>query len=132
VRVLALAVAIALLASACGEEDDRARIRQSELTVTVWPEGRGGRASETWTLRCDPSGGTHPAPEAACRALAANTDALAPVPRDAACTEVYGGPQVARVTGVYRGRGVRSTFERTNGCEIERWDRLASLFGLDS
>jgi hypothetical protein len=45
-----------------------------------------------------------------------------------ACTEIYGGPQVARVRGYCRGAQVRATFNRTNGCQIARWNRVAFLF----
>jgi hypothetical protein len=37
---------------------------------------------------------------------------------------VYGGPATARVTGMWQGRGVDASFERTDGCEIARWNAL--------
>ena len=40
-----------------------------------------------------------------------------------------GGPQVAVVTGTYRGRGVEARFSRTDGCEISRWKSMAPLLG---
>jgi len=46
------------------------------------------------------------------------------------CTEIYGGPQEALVRGVFRGRRVRATFRRRDGCEINRWNRVAFLFGV--
>ncbi|ASN18845.1 serine protease inhibitor [Arthrobacter sp. YN] len=53
-----------------------------------------------------------------------------PEPRpDRICTQQYGGPQVAVVTGWFRGREVNSQFSRTDGCEIARWKTLASLLG---
>ncbi|MGO4146039.1 serine protease inhibitor [Paenarthrobacter sp. YAF11_1] len=53
-----------------------------------------------------------------------------PEPRpDRICTQQYGGPQVAVVTGWFRGRKVNSQFSRTDGCEIARWKTLASLLG---
>ncbi len=45
------------------------------------------------------------------------------------CTQQYGGPQVATVTGWFRGRAVHSRFSRTDGCEIARWRAMAPLFG---
>jgi len=45
------------------------------------------------------------------------------------CTQQYGGPQVAVVTGTFHGRTVHSTFTRTDGCEIARWKALAPLLG---
>ncbi|WP_309075302.1 serine protease inhibitor [Paenarthrobacter sp.] len=53
-----------------------------------------------------------------------------PEPRpDRICTQQYGGPQVAVVTGWFRGREVHSQFSRTDGCEIARWKTLAALLG---
>ena len=45
------------------------------------------------------------------------------------CTQQYGGPQVAVVTGRYLGREVHCEFSRTDGCEIARWRALAPLLG---
>lgn len=45
------------------------------------------------------------------------------------CTQQYGGPQVAVVTGTFYGRQVESVFTRTDGCEISRWDTMAPLLG---
>jgi hypothetical protein len=53
---------------------------------------------------------------------------FAPVPKSAACTLIYGGPQVAEVDGKFRGRKVNARFTRQNGCEIARWNRVRFLF----
>lgn len=45
------------------------------------------------------------------------------------CTQQYGGPQVAVVTGWFLGREVNSQFSRTDGCEIARWRTMAPLLG---
>ena len=101
----------------------------TELTVVVAGTG-GGR--QRYTLTCRPAGGDHPAPDAACRALDALDDPFAPVPADQACTEIYGGPQTASVTGTLRGEPVDAEFDRTNGCQIDRWDAHAALLGAAS
>lgn len=99
------------------------------LTVTV--RDAGGGADGTYEVRCRPGGGSHPDPARACAAVERNTrwgrDAFAPAPRDAVCTLQYGGPATARVTGTWAGRPVDATYDRTNGCEIARWDRLVPL-----
>ncbi len=44
------------------------------------------------------------------------------------CTEQYGGPDVARFTGVLDGNDVDTAIDRTNGCGITEWDAvLAAL-----
>ena len=81
-----------------------------------------------WNLTCDPPGGDHPTPAEACRALAEHgATALPPVAKDRACTQVYGGPETATVSGTWRGATVLSSFKRTNGCEIGRWNALVGL-----
>lgn len=81
----------------------------------------------TFSLTCDPPGGDHPDAADACAELAALEDPFAPVPPNLACTEIYGGPQRAKVTGTYRGEPVTAKFNRTDGCEIARWDAHAEL-----
>ncbi|GAA4663687.1 SSI family serine proteinase inhibitor [Kineococcus glutinatus] len=97
------------------------------LTVSV---SDGGTGTRTWTLTCGPDGapgGDHPDPAGACAALAAVEQPFAPVPPDRMCTQVYGGPETATVTGRWRGQDVQAAFKRTDGCEIARWNRLAAL-----
>jgi len=96
-----------------------------DLQITYWPEGKDGE-SRTAELTCDPTGGTHPDPARACTALDAHPEALHPVPADMACTQIYGGDQVALVEG----NGVHAIFNRSNGCEIERWDALAPVLEI--
>ncbi|MCW2943491.1 MAG: hypothetical protein JWR24_208 [Actinoallomurus sp.] len=87
----------------------------------------------TRTLTCDPVGGDVPRPADACAALAkaaaAKGDPFAPTPKGQMCTQIYGGPEVATVTGTYNGKKVNATFNRKNGCELKRWGDLAPLFG---
>jgi len=97
------------------------------LHIVVWPNGASGTSHE-WTLRCGPVGGTLPRAALACRKLAAVSDPFAPIPPKTPCTMIYGGPQVARVTGRIDGRAIWATVRRRNGCEIDRWNRLAFLF----
>lgn len=100
----------------------------AQLTITV-DDGSG--TVTTYTLRCEPAGGDHPDPVAACAALAAaGPGVFAPPDPDLACTEIYGGPQTATVTGQLDGARVDSTFSRTDGCQIARWDALAIVLGM--
>jgi hypothetical protein len=96
------------------------------LTITVWPQGLEG-PSDRSTLRCGPTGGTLPARIAACRKLDALAAPFKPIPKDAVCTEIYGGPGVARVTGRFRGQRIWAEFRLRNGCEISRWNRVRPL-----
>ncbi len=96
------------------------------LKVTHWPKGADESVRKSWTLRCDPAGGTVAQPRIACSKLADSGRKLfAPVPRSAICTEIYGGPDFARIVGIVDGRRVWATFNLTNGCHIDRWSRFS-------
>jgi hypothetical protein len=99
----------------------------TSLHVTVWPQGVQG-PKRSWTLTCAPAGGTLPHPVTACSRLAKLTRPFRPVPKGTACSAIYGGPQIALVTGRLRGRRVRASFNRHNGCEVDRWNRVRFLF----
>jgi hypothetical protein len=139
-----LAALVALLAVGCGSESndgsgdaggedtgagEAPAATGTELTITVWLQGRDG-ASQELTLTCDPPGGTHPRPEEACLALQADPSALEPLPADSACTQIYGGPEEAEIVGTLDGEQVQATFSRQNGCEIDRWMRMAGILQL--
>ena len=96
-----------------------------ELVITV----RDGSGTSTqWRLSCDPPGGTHPDPALACRVLEQNgASALPAVRKDRMCSQVYGGPETATITGSWHGRPVFSTLSRVNGCETGRWNALVGL-----
>jgi hypothetical protein len=128
VRVVAVFFAAATLAAAAGVD---AATAPTELRIAVWAKGRdAGLAPKRWTLRCEPAGGTLPSAARACARLFANAAAIRPVPPETVCTQIYGGPQEALVSGTLRGRRVWVRFNRRNGCEIARWNRLAPLFPL--
>jgi hypothetical protein len=120
----AVACLLALAAAGCGGGDDDSQDSGApavDLTVTLRPDGPEGPA-QTRTIECDQVG-----PEAAsavCKGLAGvKPEQFEPVPANVACTEIYGGPAVARVHGTLNGKPVDARFELSDGCEIERWDR---------
>jgi Subtilisin inhibitor-like len=98
----------------------------TSLRVTYWESSANASSRVTWTLRCDPPRGSLPRPTRACKKLARGGSRLfAPLQPDAVCTEIYGGPQKARVVGRVNGKRVWATFTRSNGCEIGRWQRIS-------
>jgi hypothetical protein len=106
------------------------RVGGDHLTVTLL--GLSGKPDRvTYQVRCHPDGGDHPDVAGACRALERETrwgkDPFAPVADGTMCTMQYGGQGAAHVTGTWAGRSVKAVFDRTNGCEIARWDRLVPL-----
>ena len=96
------------------------------LRITFWEDSAAPTRSPTWTLRCGPVAGSLPRPARACRRLTqGGVELFAPTPKNVVCTEIYGGPQRARVVGTVNGKRIWATFTRTNGCEISRWQRIA-------
>ncbi|MEV0175032.1 SSI family serine proteinase inhibitor [Streptomyces sp. NPDC050803] len=99
------------------------------LVVTV--KNAGGGADGRFELYCHPGGGDHPDAAGACAALDRGSrwgkDAFAPVPQGSVCTMQYGGPATAHVTGTWAGRPVDARYERGDGCQIARWDRLVPV-----
>ncbi|MFI5121451.1 MAG: hypothetical protein ACHQJ5_01010 [Vicinamibacteria bacterium] len=85
--------------------------------MTLDSDGRGGEPQQTKDLDCSGDG---------CDGIEQSD--FAPVPPGAACTEIYGGPDVATVEGeLDDGTQVRARLVRANGCEIERFDRFSEL-----
>jgi hypothetical protein len=118
--------AVALAAGMTGSAGASPNASPTSLTVTFWSDGAKVSSRRQWTLRCAPPQGTLARPAVACRKLATGgTKLFAPTPKNVACTQIYGGPQVARVVGTVQGRRIWAKLSRTNGCEISRWDRLA-------
>ena len=107
--------------------------------VVVIDRGNGA-PSERYTLTCagdsagdsasdsgGAPGGDHPDASAACAHLQSLAEPFAPIPADAVCTEQYGGPQIAHVTGTWRGQPVDLRLSRVDGCRIAQWDQLGPL-----
>jgi hypothetical protein len=126
---IAVLLAMVALVAGCGSGTEPAAPPTYDLTITYWPAGRGGEPRSA-TLTCPP-GGTHPDPERACDILVSHLNALHPVSRNVACTEIYGGPQVATIAGTIEIEGpLRASFNRSNGCEIARWEALKAVLEL--
>ena len=126
-----LVVALAVAVAACGEGRGSASTGagggfEVSLRIRLDPDGSGPKAARTARLRCPSERRAR-----ACRALRAiPRSTFDPVPPGTACTEQYGGPERARIRGTIRGRAVDGRFERTNGCEIHRYERVRPLLRL--
>lgn len=135
-RAVAVLVLSWLLVACATEGSDRGAgdlLAQLEIEARDDADAEPRRA----TLRCyevQAVGGGYlsndEAARAACRTALepqnANYLAEGP-PEERICTQVYGGPQTARVRGEVRGRPVDVSFERTNGCWISDWERFSAL-----
>jgi hypothetical protein len=136
-RICLIGLVLSVLAAGCGGSERTSKARppgasSTRLTITVWPKGKPG-VRAVYTLACPQGAGSLPSAAAACSKLSRlGARAFAPVPRGVACTEIYGGPQTAQVSGLFRGERISAVFNRVDGCEIARWNRLAFLFPTGS
>jgi hypothetical protein len=121
---LAIVMAGLILLAGCGSEEEGEdgtagpSAPATALTVTLWPQGPDGPMRES-RVKCPGA--------SVCGEL--SPQRLAPVPHDMACTAIYGGPSVARVTGTLRGEPVDERFSLEDGCQIARWERNRGLLG---
>src|SRR5262245_1142702 len=111
-RALLAALALAAVLSASASA---APFSGTSLKITFWADSSKPLDRSLWTLRCNPTVGSFQRPARACtHLLAGGIKLFAPVPASSVCTEIYGGPQKARVVGTVRGQPVLATFTRTN------------------
>lgn len=124
--ITAVALAVAAMSGATPWVSAESAGRPTVLMIEVRDEP--GAQPSKHTLTCRPTGGNHPDADAACRRLNhLPGDPFQPVPPGSICTMIYGGPQRAIVRGIVRGKPVAARFDRTNGCEIGRWDALVPV-----
>ncbi len=108
---------------------------QGNAELAIMVTAAEGAKAVNYTLVCrngvPAAESKHPSAAAACTALKKNAALLSPGPRptDQACTQQYGGPQKATVTGSVDGKAVESKFSRTDGCEIAAWDAAKDVLG---
>ena len=125
-RYLLIAAVCAAAATACGTAAPASSPAPAKVSLDIKVTGGSGSA-EHWTLRCDPVGGSHPHAAAACAVLLKARDPFAPGPRGAMCPMILGSTPVARVTGIYFGKHVDTTFTQ-GGCSGARWTEIGQVF----
>jgi hypothetical protein len=113
--------------AAASTSSSASRAPADDQLVVELDRGEGGEP-ERYTVTCGETvAGDLPDVAAACAHLEGLDDPFVPVRNDATCTQEYGGPQAARVTGRWAGEPVDLQLSRTDGCRISQWDRLGPL-----
>jgi hypothetical protein len=122
-----------LVVAGCGGPSDPATSADVDLAIVA---SNGHGKTERARLRCDGAGQSavgfaNSDVAELCRAAKQLEPFLAskPDPRRA-CTQIYGGPETARITGTVGGREVNRRLDRSDGCGIADWQRAASLIPL--
>jgi len=118
--LIALGLALAISLVLDDEPASEDGVARTDVEVTLDP---GDGPSRSVTLRCDGE-----ADDEACRVLDdLDEDVLDPVPPGRSCTSQFGGPETVTVRGTLRGETVDVRFDRTDGCEIARYERIEPL-----
>src|ERR671915_1350198 len=113
-RTLVVLVAVLVLVAGCGEEEGTGTSDPyARLVVEVDSDGEGGTAPKRTEVDCET------ADSEPCAGLTA--DVFEPTPRGTACTQQFGGPETAKITGTFDGREIDAEYNRADGCEIARW-----------
>ena len=136
---VALVLAVAVAVGGCGDADEPAAQPTSttqagavELTV-VYDDGAGAKTSGALTCRGSDRraegalDGRAPAAELCAQARGIAALLTTTPAKGRTCTQIYGWPETAHVTGTIDGDRVDRRFRRTNGCEIADFTRAAGL-----
>jgi hypothetical protein len=98
------------------------------LSITV--SSAPGSPAQHWTLTCDPVGGTHPDPAAACASLLRVKGPFVPQKQTKGleCPMILASSKEATIQGTYFGQPVNTTI-RDGGCQLSRWAELGQVIG---
>ena len=118
---LAALLSLVAAADAGAGHPDRALQRRLGAEHVAHLRCRGDSARADGFLRT-----TAPAPRAGARARSPPSWRTGPS-STRICTQIYGGPQRARITGTIGARHIDRRLKRTNGCEIGDWQHAVPL-----
>lgn len=146
--LLLVSLAVAGLGlSACGDADDSATTptetassgptsttpsTATSLTFTISGSEVAPEGPLTYTLTCDPVGGTLPSPEAACAKLGSTKNVFAEVPASRVCADVVGGDGDMAIQGIWNGEPIDTTADQHDSCATKRFNRIVKALGIVS
>jgi Subtilisin inhibitor-like len=129
-RYFLIAAFCAAAATACGSAAAPIPSPSSaapKVSLNIKVSGKPGAPATHWTLECDPAGGTHPDPAAACATLLKTNNPFAPAQKGVDCPMIMVGSKTATVKGTYFGKQVDRTFV-DGGCDLPSWAKLGQIF----
>jgi hypothetical protein len=99
----------------------------AKVSLTFTMTGMPGQPVQRWTLRCDPPGGTHQDPAAACAALLRMKDPFAARPRRMICPMILASGRQIVVTGNWFGTKVHRHI-LDGGCDLALFGSVSKIF----
>ena len=134
-KLFTLAVVLTATLAACGGSGSGSSDASTQLTITTRTDGESVLVPSEATLACDgtarATGFLAKAAGPACAAV--GNGVVAKVQHAQAsgelCSQIYGGPQTAHLTGTANGKTVNLRVDRTDGCGVENWNLLEPLLG---
>jgi len=134
-KLVTLAVVLTATLAACGGSGSGSSDASTKLTITTRTGGESVLVPSEATLACDgtarATGFLAKAAGPACAAV--RNGVVAKVQHAQAsgelCSQIYGGPQTAHLTGTANGKQVNLRVDRTDGCGVENWNLLEPLLG---
>lgn len=131
---LLTAILSALAIAGCADGGSKPT-RRADVDLSITASDGHGRTQRA-RLRCDGAdqhavgfGGSDAAELCLSAKRLERFLASEPDPRRA-CTQIYGGPETARITGTIDGSVVNRRLSRSDGCGIADWRRAAALIPL--
>ena len=125
-RIVLCCLAVPVLAGCGSDEREQAAPAPAPVTqvmVRVDPDGKGPEPAKEAQIRCREREESR-----TCGAASGlRPSDLEPTAGDVACTDIFGGPQTATISGTLNARRVSARFSRSNGCEVARWEKVAPL-----
>ena len=124
-----LATACGTTAAGSGSSSGTGAAPAAKISLHVTVSSHGSKP-QRWTLRCDPPGGTHPNPAAACRVLLgvrAKNSLFLPLKRGVMCPMILANAKRATITGYWYGKRVHITIY-DGGCFLDRWAKIGAIF----
>jgi hypothetical protein len=113
--------------------DNQGSLGPPTVLTFTYKESKGATAM-TARLTCIPGEGAEATgylednAEQACKDVDARAGLLREGPDlTKACTAIYGGPETLKASGRIDFKTVDQTFKRTNGCQIDAWNRMVPL-----
>ena len=135
VVALALALALGAMLAACGGSGSGSSDAATQLTITARTGSESVLVPSEATLECGGSatatGFLAKAAAPACAAVGDGVVATVKKTQRAGqlCSQIYGGPQTAHITGTANGKTVNLRVDRTDGCGVADWQTLEPLLG---